>query len=239
MTRLTILLWCWRGHAPYHGHHVAALARQLRAHLHLPYRVVLLTDDVNEHKAEALGVDAIEEVPGEPKNAPLGRGQTNCWRRLAIFSPAYGEHFGTEFIMSLDLDALVLDGFTQLVERAMSVDFSILRGSLKCPYNGGMYCLRVGKHADVFSTFDWRVSPGECIATKWVGSDQVWIGLRVKNALTFGPEDGAYFRGQYMMATKEDRARACLITFPGHKKPWSKTTKREAPQLHAMYRKWA
>jgi hypothetical protein len=238
--RVTVLLMLWAGFRPlYCGAHVRSLARQLREHLKVPHRIVLLTDDIHEHKATALEIDAVEEIPYEPQVVLCGIGGVNCFRRLRVFDPKYSERFGTPFVLSLDLDALVLRDLTPLVEHAMSADFAILRGRMKAPYNGGLWSLRVGAHADVWSTFDWRRSPEACRATGLIGSDQVWMSLRIPDALTIGPEHGAYFRGQYLEAPAEAQAQARLVTFAGPTKPWSKTSQRETPQFWRTYRRFA
>lgn len=237
---LTIVLQIWAGwRALYRGEHVRALARQLREHLKVPHRIVLLTDEIYEHKAEALEVDAVEEIPGEPNCVMRGNGGVNCFRRLRLFDPVYSARFGTPYVMSLDLDALVLQDLTPLVEYAMGADFSILRGRLAAPYNGGMWCLKVGAHEEVWSQFDWMTSPQECRDTRWIGSDQVWMSLKIKDARTLSAEHGAFFRNQYIASTPREQAKARLVTFAGPTKPWSKTSQRETPKFWSYYNQFA
>lgn len=120
--------------------------------------------------------------------------------------------------------------------------FAIVRGRIaekitQRPYNGSLYMVRVGQHRHVWDDFDWRTSPAECMASGWIGSDQVWLSLKVPGAPTLGPEHGVYFLGQYLESRDED-PEPRLLSYAGLLKPWSKQSRNETPELYAQYLRW-
>jgi lipopolysaccharide biosynthesis glycosyltransferase len=212
----------------------------LREYMKIPHQIVLQTDF--KASLQQTEVDHILPLPKEPRNVYAHQG-INCFRRLKYFDPRYSSQFGTEWVMSLDLDTLILGDITERIEWAMNdFGFCIIRGRLAVeegqrPYNGSMYLLRVGEHAHVWDDFDWTIGPHECARSGWRGSDQVWLSLKIQGAPTLGPEHGVYFYHQYLDSSDDDPD-PTMIHYAGLQKPWSKMCKREAPELWDEYRRF-
>lgn len=241
MTRLTVLLTCWEGwRSQYRSEHATALARMLRHYLKIPHRIVLLTDMVTECE----GVDEILPIPAEPKGLGWVQG-ANCFRRLRFFDPEYNKQFDSEWLMSIDLDTVILGDITKVVEYAMSQDYGacLLRskhytGPGTRPFNGGMFFIKSGTNGHVWSSFDGRTSPAIITQTGWIGSDQVWMCLQMPDAPVFGKADGVYFHGEYRERKPEDPM-PLVINYAGPYKPWSKTGKKQSPELWSHWNSFA
>lgn len=241
MARLTVLLGLWNGWRPvYRPEHVRALARMLREYVRFPHQIALLTDQ--QLSAAELEVDAVMPLPPQPGQV-WARDGINCYRRLRYFDPEWSGQFGTDWVMSIDLDTLILNDMTETLEWAMNdFGFTIIRGRLATehgqrPYNGSMYLIRVGQHRHVWDRFDWVNGPKECVAAGWRGSDQVWLSLHLQGAPTLGPEHGVYFYQQYL-DSDEDSPEARMLHYAGLLKPWSKQAQRETPELWQEYQRW-
>lgn len=213
----------------------------LRAYLRIPHQIVLLTDE--SVLAEDVEVDAVLPMVEEPANALPGRGGVRCFRRLRFFDSVYTKQFGTEWVMSLDLDTLILEDITETLDHMMTpFGFAIVRGRVAegvttRPYNGSLYMVRVGQHQDIWDRFNWRTSPTECMRSGWIGSDQVWLSLKLPGAPTLGPEHGVYFLGQYL-ESDYTAPQAKLLSYAGLLKPWSKQSKIDSPELYEEYQRW-
>ena len=228
----------WRGWRPlYTVDHVNAAARMLRTYLRIPFKLVLLTDE----DGRGAEVDEVLPVPQDPRKAQLSG--INCFRRLRYFDPDFSSRFGTEWVMSLDLDTLILSDITERIEWALNdFGFCIIRGRLAVqegqrPYNGSLYTIRVGAHRHVWDEFDYETSPAECAATRWRGSDQTWLSLKLPGAPTLGPEHGVYFYQQYLDSSESD-PEACMLHFAGMDKPWRNSVRRQAPELYSEYQRY-
>ena len=237
--RLTILLGLWSGWRDvYEIDHVNALSRQLKEYLKIPYKLVLLTDQ----DATNAEVDEVRPVPQDPKGMTVIQ-TVNCFRRLRYFDPVFNRSLGTEWVMSLDLDTLILRDFTEVIERSMDHPFGLwmLRAKKvrpgRRPYNGGMYMIRAGSHAKVWKNFDPVISPIEVKAKGWVGSDQTWIAMQVQGAPTWSMDDGMFFFGQYN-DTPERQNEARIINFAGKAKPWTKQCRFENRRIWEEYMRW-
>ena len=239
--RLTVLITWWKGWRPiYQVEHVNALAGMLREHLKIPFKLVLLTDE----DATGAQVDEVRPAPADPKGLRM-MSRINCFRRLRFFDPAYSSQFGTEWVMSIDLDTLIRGDITEMVETGLDHPYGlwILRGRHagrkpgERPYNGAMYMIRVGAHADVWHKFDPIKSPREIARRRWIGSDQSWIGIMAPDAPTWGPDQGVWFFGQYLQRT--DKAQqANVLNFAGNAKPWAKPVKFQCRQTWKEYTRW-
>lgn len=229
----------WRGDI-YKAEHARALARMLRRNLKIPHSIFLLTDE--GIKAQEAEVDEVLPLPKEPKNLWTKNG-INCFRRLRFFDPEYSKQFGSEWVMSMDLDTLILDDVTDIVEIGMNpFGFCIIKGRLandhgQRPYNGSMWMVRVGDHSHVWHDFDWTEGPRECAASGWRGSDQVWLSLHLQGAPTWSTEHGVYFVGQYLESSEDD-PEPRVLNYAGPFKPWTKQSKRETPELYREYMRY-
>jgi hypothetical protein len=242
--KLAVLLTLWRGWRPcYELRHVRAIARMLRRYLHVPHKLVLLTEIPTT--AQEAGVDEVREVPPEPRGLrPVG--EVNCFRRLRFFDPNYTRQFGTPYVMSVDLDSLLLDDITADIDEAMRnpFGFAILKGRFaekpgaQRPYNGALFLVRVGAHPNVWNDFHPVKSPIEVRATGWAGSDQVWMSLKIRNAPTFGPDKGFYFLGQFLQSSDSD-PQPKMLNYAGPMKPWSKLSMRDTPELYEEWLRFA
>ena len=236
---LTITLWWWVGWRPlYQIQHVNAAARMIRDRIKVPHRIVLLTDQ----DAKGAEVDKVLPIPQDPPGTSFPSG-INCYRRLRLADPSFSCQFGTEWVMSIDIDVLILEDVTEQIRWAMNdFGFCILRGRLAVeagqrPYNGSIYLLRVGEHRHVWDDFSYDTSPAECVASGWRGSDQTWLSLKLQGAPTLGPEHGFYFYEQYL-DSDEAEPEAKMIHYAGMMKPWSKVCKRRTPELYEEYARY-
>ena len=214
----------------------------LREFVRLPFRLVLLTDQ----DADGAEVDQVLPLPPDPHGLKLYRSSVNCFRRLRLFDPDYSAQFGTDWLLSIDLDGLIRADITDLIAPALSDRHPlwILRSRWpdkpkRPPYNGSLYLIRQGANAHIWQTFDPIESPKRIVQSQLIGSDQAWIGLSAPGAVTLGPEHGAYFFHQYLRARRHPaHVPGRLISCAGPYKPWSKGAKFQARDLWTEYQQW-
>lgn len=206
---LTVVCWLWQGWRPiYTAEHVQALQRMVARHLHMPHRFVCITDRE---------VPGVECMPNWENPRGVGGNSTlpNCYRRLKLFDMP-GDW------LSIDLDCVILDNITPLVERALQHDFMICEGKA-APYNGSMWFVRGGVNPHV-----WRdLTPDLVLEAKAqrfgklkrrpIGSDQVVMSYLLPNAPTWGAADGVY---QYVSTRTCDMIGRKIVFFAGSAKPW-------------------
>jgi hypothetical protein len=235
---LAILLTHWRGWRPiYEAEHINALARQLRAYIKAPFKLWLLTDE----PLEAKEVDEVAPCPKDPPGLRL-RSTVNCFRRLRFFDAAYTEQFGADYLMSIDLDTLIFDDITDIVEAAMTRPLTILRGRNlddrpnQRPYNGAMFIVKHGALQHVWDSFCPKKSPLQIATKNWIGSDQSWISMQAPGFATLGREHGFWYFGQYMAEGEGKPLR--VLNFAGRDKPWSRAMKKRHEPTWQEWHKW-
>lgn len=113
----------------------------------------------------------------------------------------------------LDLDCVLLDDLTPLVDRAEPVvlweDPSSRPGRVR--HNTSMMLMDAGCHPEVWETYHGEKAPG-------LGTDQAWV----KHVLgpevpTWGPEDGVV---SYKRHCQDGPGDARVVFFHGSPKPW-------------------
>lgn len=197
-TPLTIVCFFWRRNktgfklpavCDYSPKHIIRLRNGLKRHLHIPHRLVCVTDQPH------LMPKGVEAIPLWDKCRDLG----GCFNRLYTFSPAMRKLLGERFAC-IDLDCVIVGDVTPIFSRRE--DFIINR---YCPtafdkrpipqfYNGGLFMMNAGARRHVWDTFDPLVSPAlihnnPCV----VGTDQAWIRMVLgEGEATWGPEHGIY-----------------------------------------------
>jgi hypothetical protein len=212
---LTVVCWLWRGWRPvYKAEHVNRLVDKLKEHLKIPHRVVCATDSPNGIRCETTPIPVVHGFEKWPRALP------NCFRRLYLFGGAARNTFGDK-CLSIDLDCIILGNLDSLITQD---HFKIMRGGVN-PYNGSLWQVTPGWRPDVWHELDLdlarqagrnRMPNGHRV----YGSDQVVMAHKIKDAPTWGPQDGVY---QYsgLGNTVPDNGR--LIFFAGNTKPWDKS----------------
>lgn len=217
---LTVVTYKWRGPPQYRSQfsaeHVNVLRAMVKRHLHIPHRFVCITDDPAGVDCETIPLWDGPVVPGMPVDRP------NCYRRLRLFAADAEKLVGKRFL-SLDLDTVICDDITPLVNRPE--EFVIWGDTARgTPYNGSMMLLRAGARTKVWDTFDPAKSPGVGKRLGYVGSDQAWIGACLgKGEAKWTAADGVY---SYRNQIQPPRGRgdlptgARIVFFHGQFDPW-------------------
>lgn len=210
---LQIITWLWAqpgGRTQFTAMHVNIFAAMVRRHCTLPIRLSCVTDMPD-------GIDPSIRIIKPPgafvgmETARWRRGRPNCYRRLVMFRRDAAKIFGKRFV-SMDLDVVIAGNIDAILSR--EEDFVICSpsqvGARWC-YNGSMMLMTAGARPRVFEEF--TPEGAELASTKFVGSDQAWLGhILGRGEATWGPADGVVRWGQADCGT--------LMFFPGHVKPW-------------------
>ncbi len=192
----------------YTAKHVNILRNMLERHVHIPHRLVCVTDDPT-------GIDPrIDIVPLWDKCRDLG----GCYNRLWVFSKEAGELFGPRFAC-IDLDCVLLADCTDLFTR--DEDFIINSYYPSRPtyldqhYNGGLFMMTAGARASVWDEFEPDRHPEMLQAdSRCIGTDQAWIRVHLgKGESRYTRQDGVY------EARVIPPANARLMMFAGRRDP--------------------
>lgn len=226
---IDVVVFKWKPRSGYRSKYSAStvnICRNMFArHLHLPHRFTCITDDPR-------GIDAdIRIIPlwNTHANVPNPSSPVNpsCYRRLYIYSEEARTLIG-ERILSSDLDIVITDDITPLVDR--EDDFIIWGGQSISPqqrtpynwYNGSLQLLRAGTRTQVWTKFDPRRSPRQAHAAGCRGSDQGWISYVLgQHEKTWTVADGLYsYRNHVVPADGQLPQGARLVAFHGKHDPW-------------------
>ena len=232
---------CWKWKAPlgyrsyFTGKHVNILRRMVRRHLFLPHRFSCITDDPRGIEPDIRIIPLWSDYC-DLKN-PNVSGGPSCYRRLKAFSKEAKDIIG-ERILSIDLDCVIVDDITPLVDR--EEDFICWGDTAKgTHYNGGFWLMKAGTRLQVWETFDEKTSPKLTRANNIIGSDQAWISYCLKGEdPKWGTADGVYsFRNHYIgKARKELHDNAKIILFHGAHDPWDADVQVKWPWVEEYYR---
>jgi len=203
---ISVVVWRW-GHK-YSAESVNTLFRMVRR-WYGPHRSICVTND-------AAGIDADIEIIADREDFsnvpnPSGPQFPSCYRRLRLFD---GSDFG-ERVVSLDLDAVVVDDLRPLWDRPETV---VAWEDPLYPrqVNGSMLLLNAGAHPEVWAEFNPRISPAAAKTAGFRGSDQAWISYLMTESARWTRADGVYSFRQ----ARELPANARIVFFHGGTKPW-------------------
>lgn len=221
---LTVVCWLWQGWRPvYTPEHVINLRNMLARHLRMPHRFVCVTDQP--------AIPGVECVPlwGCPIGLADMPSVPNCYRRLKLFAD---ESFGPA-VLSIDLDCVILNDITPLVERALPHDFMIMKGYAN-PYNGSLWFVRPGANSHVWTDLgpatiaaarEQRMADGR----RFYGSDQSVMAYMLPDAPMWTQADGLY---QNVRQRKLNVVDPRIVFFAGRRKPWDSDWSHEY-QIHS------
>ncbi len=195
----------------YTARHVNVLRNMLARHVHVPHRLICVTD-------APAGIDPrIAIVPLWDRCRELG----GCYNRLWVFSDEAAALFGERFIC-IDLDCVLTGDCTSLFTRSESFvmnSYNPAKANDKDQfYNGSMIMMDAGCRKSVWDQFD-PVDSLQKIAESGevIGTDQAWIRLHLgKCEARWTNADGVYEARQVGYKFKPD---ARLIFFSGRRDP--------------------
>lgn len=219
----TFTTWKWNQEgyrSSYSAREVHVLRNMVRRHYAKPHVFCCVTDDPT-------GIDSdVKVVPmphnfSELKNPSFKKGP-NCYRRLFGFSEQARAAIG-ERIVSLDLDVVVTDDISPLVDRDeefVGWGDAIYRAK---KYNGSLWMLTAGARKHVWDEFDPMTSPEIANAAGYRGSDQGWISysLRDRHEANWSVHDGVYsYRVHILPFGGRLPPDARIVIFHGLFDPW-------------------
>ncbi len=207
---LTIVTWWWGEKYP--EHYVRRLEASVRRHLKEPHRFLCVSDHV---------IDGIETV--EVKDPGLTK-HKGCIVRLRLFDEVWQRDIGIrtgDRVVNMDLDSVVTGQLDPLFCRPDS--FTILVGANAanpCPYNGSLFMLRAGSHAEVWD--DFTLAELATIPRHEFPDDQGWLAHKLPNVSGWnvGPQSGVYAFQKPQWPNGDDLPKdARLVVFPGWRDP--------------------
>jgi hypothetical protein len=222
MAELIITTYFWG--KKYGPDYVAKIAGAVKRGLRQSYRFVVITDDVTQKGVSALVGNSVHSVfPIAAADQYLTKVQ-GCFVRLRMFDPTWQAMHGInegDRIVSLDLDAVITGSLDALFDRPES--FVILQGANAanpCPFNGSIFMLRAGEHANVWTDFSLEAAN----ATPFYSfpDDQGWFHHKMPAAAGWqvGQPSGIYaFCKPGWPKGEALPAGARLVAFPGWRDP--------------------
>lgn len=194
---LTIITWLWG--TKYNDGYVDKLERGLARNLLQPYRFMVVEPD--------------------PNDPLLGRG---CFVRLKMFDPQWqAAHNLTGRIVCIDLDVVITGELDPLFNRREN--FLIWKGANAinpCPYNGSLFMLRAGAHADVWQSFS--LEQAYRLPFYSFPDDQTWLAHKLPGAAGWmcGSTSGIWsFRKRGWPHDDQLPPGARMVAFPGAADP--------------------
>lgn len=155
---------CWKWGRLFSALYVNRLASMLRRHLHLPHRLLCVTDD-------PVGIDRDVQCVALPMEFA---GAIRCRRRMWQYSRDRLALFG-ERALSIDLDMVIVDDITPLVRRTEPV--VMWKVGYAGVYSGSFVLFDVGALHGAYQQF--RDTPDEFLAAtgERTASDQAMLNL--------------------------------------------------------------
>lgn len=207
---LTILTWLWGD--KYGAEDVRRLQRGIARHVKEDHRFLCVTDNQ---------IDGVETTIIKDPGLTHLKG---CIARLRLFDEVWQRDIGCkdgERIVNIDLDVVVTGDLDPLFGRADS--FTILtraNAANPCPYNGSIFMLRAGAHADVWDNF--TLAELDTVPFYEFPDDQAWMAHKLPGVTGWiaGSQSGIYAFQKPGWPKGDDLPKdARLVVFPGWRSP--------------------
>lgn len=246
---LHVFLWKWdqpNFRVKYTFEHVNIVSQMVRDNLGgVPLRVVCITD-------EPYGIDPPTETfplwtdHDNIANA-TGRHLPSCYRRLKLFDYETQRALGvggTDRIISLDLDSIVLNPLHELIHK-MNMSKAPFCGWAKRGtyhqrvFNGSFWSIIAGHHLQhIWSDFDPATSPRAALVKGFLGSDQGWLSMHFAqrtDVCGIAYPDFASYPQEIRKLGRLDK-RTKVVFFHGSRKPWFPEERRSQPWISRYWR---
>ena len=232
---LTVCCFLWQDPVKYRDYtleyaHVVTLANMVQRYLHVPYRFRLINDELTWGDMVV------------PLDHRTHRSQTR-FAKLQLFRKDIAETLG-ERILYLDLDTVITDDITPLVDR--TEDLVLWRnprfdeGLTPSRFNTSMILLTAGVRPDLYDDFTEEayqkfVAENGSFPFKG-GSDQRWVSDRVSHDNPYwDASDGVYGAGALGPPPTELPRGARIIFTPGNREPSQDATQEKHPWIKYHY----
>ncbi len=218
------------------GEHVNVLRDMIARNYSGDFRLTCVTDDPTGIDPRVRCLPLWDEF-GDVQS-PHGGLNPSCYRRLKMWSKDAATLIGPR-ICSIDLDVVIVDDITSLVER--SEDF-VLWGDYVNPkthYNGSMQLIRAGCRPDIYEEFNPVTSPRETRAAGFHGSDQAWLSLKIgPSAPRWTIADGVASFRIHCTGNPNKVLPSCakVVFFHGKRDPWDQDVQAEFPWVREHWR---
>lgn len=228
----------------YYPKHVNALWRACADLIKIPHKFIAFTDSPD-------GIEC-ERRPSFDRifiDRPGKYVEDGCYQRLRIYDPVVQAELGTEWVLMLDLDIVLMQDCTSLIEDCMNYEFTTLRGSqggdgsLCNYYNGSFQLCKSGTRPQLWRDFNPRTFYHQREAYRLpngkrpLGTDQAWFCVALGgDEHVIGEEHGVY---QYRTLHGSIPDDARMLMFSGRRKPWDDECKVETPKVAAQWAKYA
>jgi hypothetical protein len=194
--------------------HVVTLRNMVARHLRLEHEFVCITD--RAHIA-----DGIRCVPLDDRTHVAG----TCGRKLTVWAPDAGERIGKR-ILSLDLDMVIVDDITSLIDRPEDVvmfrnpNFTL--NGRRAYFQGSIQLLTAGARPNVWKM---RFHPDAplIINRRFGGHEQAWLSEMLSwDEASWSDADGIYGAGRVGDWTTKNVVDALpegarIVVFPGNR----------------------
>ena len=208
---LNIVTWYW-GHK-YPRDHVLKLVAGVERNLTQPHRIIVMSEQARIKYGGVVSLPIMDEHLIH---------QPGCVVRMRIFDPTWQASVGIMYddrIVDLDIDAVITRPLDSLFDR--EEDFVILQGintTNPCPYNGSVFMLRAGAHADVWN--DFSLEANRAVPWHSFPDDQGWMHHKIPNGAAWTVADGIYgFKKKDWPSGDSLPTNARIVAFPGWRDP--------------------
>jgi hypothetical protein len=212
--------------------HVVTLRNMVARHLHLPHEFVCVTD--RTHIAEGIRCVPLDDrvhVPG------------TCGRKLTIWAPDAGTRIGTR-ILSLDLDMVIVDDITPLVDRPEDVVMfrnpNYVEGGRRAFYQGSIQLMTANSRPKVWNVRFHPHAP-MIVNRRFGGHEQAWLSEMLPwTEAHWSDADGIYGAGRVgdwtdKTVVAELPPGARIVVFPGNREPGQPHVKEKFPWITEHY----
>jgi hypothetical protein len=240
--------WKWRNEtfrARYTHYHVMVLESMLRRTMKSEFRLICVTDDPSGVDQTKVKTYKLWQDHWNLKNQS-GPHLPSCYRRLKLFdrkTQGKLEIPEGDLIVSIDLDAIVLDDLTPILvrcETALFTGWKVPGHAHPKVYNGSMWAFKAGEHLQwMWNLFDPATSPTNAIKAGYFGSDQSFLSHQLIHTQgTDGWEnvDGVYSYPRDIRASRVLPSNSRVVFFHGKRKPWDAIAVREAKWIPQYWR---
>lgn len=234
---LSVCTFLWADYSRQRGYafdegHVITLRNMVQRHLHIPHEFVCITD--KDHIA-----DGIRCVPLDDRTHVPG----TCGRKLTVWAPDAASRIGAR-ILSLDLDMVIVDDITPLVDRPEDVVMfhnpNYHAGGRRAFFQGSIQLLTSGSRPHVWDEFHLPDAPIR-INSRFGGFEQAWLSETLPwDEAYWDDKDGIYGAGRigdWSNKTVVDDLpkNARIVVFPGAREPSQDAVKTKHPWVERHY----